>query len=71
MNPPRKKPPSQFPVWGTLAVPGCALWGVALGAGLGLLFGNLWIGAAIGAGLGCGLGLCLFAAAVVVATGRS
>jgi uncharacterized membrane protein len=61
---------SLFPFWGLIALPASALWGVALGFGIGMLFGNPWIGAAIGAGLGCGVGLCLFAAAVVVASSR-
>lgn len=68
---PEQQRRSAFPWWGSLALPGCALWGVAIGAGLGLVFGNVWIGAAIGAGLGCGVGLCLFAAAVVVASDRA
>jgi hypothetical protein len=67
---PKPKRPSPFPLWGLLALPGGALWGVTLGLGLGLVFGNPWIGAAIGAGLGCGVGLCLFAAAIVVASSR-
>jgi len=71
MNDPRKQRPSVFPWWGSVALPASALWGLALGAGLGFLFGNIWIGAAIGAGLGCGVGLCLFAAAIVVASGRT
>jgi len=71
MNQPRPRKPSPFPLWGTVALPASALWGLAIGVGLGLLFGNIWIGAAIGAGLGCGVGLCLFAAAVVVASSRT
>lgn len=67
---PRKKAPSPFPLWGLLALPGGLLWGVSLGLGAGMLFGNPWIGAAIGAGLGCGVGLCLFAAAIVIASSR-
>lgn len=66
-------PPPQrqgFPLWGTLAIPGGLLWGTALGAGAGLLFGNLLIGALIGAGLGIGIGLTLFAAAIVIASGK-
>ncbi len=66
----RQRPKSPFPWWGSLALPGCVLWGVAIGAGLGFVFGNVWIGAAIGAGLGAGVGLCLFAAAIVVASSR-
>ena len=65
------RPKSPFPWWGSVALPGCALWGVALGAGAGFLLGNVWIGAAIGAGLGCGVGLCLFAAAIVVASSKT
>jgi hypothetical protein len=34
------------------------------------LFGNLAIGALIGAGLGIGVGLTLFAAAIVIASGK-
>ena len=59
-----------FPFWGTLAIPGGLLWGTLLGAAAGLLFGNLLIGALIGAGLGLGVGLTLFAAAIVIASGR-
>jgi hypothetical protein len=46
------------------------LWGTALGAGAGMLFGNIVIGTMIGAGLGLGVGLTLFAAAVVVASAK-
>jgi hypothetical protein len=46
------------------------LWGTLLGATAGLLLGNLLIGALIGAGLGLGVGLTLFAAAIVIASGR-
>jgi hypothetical protein len=53
-----------------MAIPGGLLWGTALGAGGGLYFGNLAIGALIGAGLGIGIGLALFAAAIVIASGR-
>lgn len=69
-----QSPPPQrrgFPLWGTLAIPAGLLWGTALGAGAGLLFGNLLIGALIGAGLGIGIGLTLFAAAIVIASGRA
>jgi hypothetical protein len=59
-----------FPLWGSLAIPAGLLWGTVLGAGAGLLFGDLLIGALIGAGLGIGVGLTLFAAAIVVASGR-
>lgn len=71
MNEPRRRRPRAFPWWGSVALPACALWGVAIGAGLGFVFGNVWIGGAIGAGLGVGVGLCLFAAAVVVASDRA
>jgi len=62
---------SAFPLWGTLAIPGGLLWGTALGAGAGLYFGNLAIGALIGAGLGIGTGLAVFAAAIVIASGKT
>jgi hypothetical protein len=61
-----KPPPSSFPKWGSLVLPGSALWGTLLGVFVGLYFGNAAIGAAIGAGLGIGIGLALFAAAVVI-----
>jgi hypothetical protein len=71
VNEPTKPPPkSPFPLWGTIAIPGGLLWGTALGAGLGLLFGNLFIGALIGAGLGVGIGFTVFAAAIVIASGK-
>jgi hypothetical protein len=35
-----------------------------------LLFGNLFIGALIGAGLGVGIGFTVFAAAIVIASGK-
>ena len=71
MTPPTPQPqPKGFPLWGTLAIPGGLLWGTALGALAGLLFGNLTIGTMIGAGLGIGIGLTLFAAAIVIASGR-
>ena len=65
-------PPQQkgFPLWGSLAIPAGLLWGTALGAAAGLLLGNLAIGALIGAGLGIGIGFTLFAAAIVIASGR-
>lgn len=63
-------PKSGFPLWGTVAIPAGLLWGTALGAGAGLLFGNIVIGAMIGAGLGIGVGLTLFAAAIVIASAR-
>ena len=50
--------------------PAGLLWGTALGAGAGLLFGNLVIGALIGAGLGVGIGFTVFAAAIVIASGK-
>jgi len=65
-----KAPAKGFPFWGTIAIPGGLLWGTLLGATAGLLFGNLLIGALIGAGLGIGIGLTLFAAAIVIASGR-
>jgi hypothetical protein len=34
------------------------------------MFGNLFIGALIGAGLGIGVGLTVFAAAIVIASGK-
>ena len=68
---PKARQASQFPFWGAIAVPAGVLWGVALGLGAGMLFGNLRIGAAIGAALGCSIGLCVFAAAVVVASSRA
>ena len=72
MNQPTRPPQRQgFPLWGTLAIPAGLLWGTALGAGAGLIFGDLLIGALIGAGLGIGVGLTLFAAAVVIASGRA
>jgi hypothetical protein len=61
---------SGFPLWGTIAIPAGLLWGTALGAGAGLLFGNIVIGAMIGAGLGVGVGFTLFAAAVVIASSK-
>lgn len=66
--PPRR--PEVFPLWGVLAIPGGVLWGTALGALAGMLFGNVVIGTMIGAGLGLGIGLTLFAAAVVVASAK-
>ena len=62
---------SAFPFWGTIAIPAGLLWGTLLGAGAGLAFGNLLIGALIGAGLGIGIGLTLFAAAIVIASGKA
>lgn len=59
---------SRFPFWGAIAIPAGALWGTALGAIIGWILGNVIIGAAIGAGIGIGVGLCLFSAAVVVAS---
>ena len=70
MNEPTKPPRAGFPFWGTIAIPAGILWGTALGAGAGIVFGNLAIGALIGAGLGVGVGLTVFAAAIVVASGR-
>jgi hypothetical protein len=62
--------PEVFPLWGVLAIPGGVLWGTALGALAGILFGNIVIGTMIGAGLGLGVGLTLFAAAIVVASAK-
>ena len=53
-----------------IAIPAGLLWGTALGAGAGLVFGNLAIGALIGAGLGVGIGFTVFAAAIVIASGK-
>lgn len=66
--PPRR--PEIFPLWGKLAIPGGVLWGTALGALAGIVFGNVVIGTMIGAGLGLGIGLTLFAAAIVVASAK-
>ena len=62
--------PKAFPFWGAIAIPAGLLWGTLLGCGAGLLFGNLVIGALIGAGLGVGVGFTLFAAAIVIASGK-
>ena len=71
MNEPSQRPrPARFPFWGTIAIPAGLLWGTALGAGAGLLFGNLAIGALIGAGLGVDIGFTVFAAAIVIASGK-
>jgi hypothetical protein len=64
------RPHKGFPLWGTIAIPAGLLWGTALGAGAGLYFGNVAIGALIGAGLGVGIGFTLFAAAIVIASGK-
>lgn len=64
------RPPSAFPLWGTLAIPAGLLWGTALGAGAGLMLGNVLIGALIGAALGIGVGLTAFAAAIVIASAK-
>ena len=66
-KPPRR---SGFPLWGTIAIPAGLLWGTALGAGAGLYFGNIVIGAMIGAGLGVGIWFTVFAAAIVIASGK-
>jgi hypothetical protein len=71
MNGPPQKKKSPFPFWGTIALPASALWGIVLGVGAGLLFGNIMIGAAIGAALGISIGLGLFAAAFVIAASRT
>jgi hypothetical protein len=63
-------PPKTFPFWGSIAIPAGLLWGTALGAGAGFLFGNLLIGALIGAGLGVGIGFTVFAAAIVIASSK-
>jgi hypothetical protein len=59
-----------FPLWGSVAIPAGLLWGMVLGCGGGLLFGNLVIGAMIGAGLGVGIGFTVFAAAIVIASSK-
>ena len=53
-----------------IAIPAGLLWGTALGAAGGLMFGNLAIGALIGAGLGVGTGFTVFAAAIVIASSK-
>ena len=65
-GPPR--PPSRFPFWGVIAVPGGLIFGALFGIVGGALFGIPGIGAAIGAGLGIGIGLALLAAAIVIAS---
>jgi hypothetical protein len=67
-KPSRRRPKSDFPFWGVLALPGCALWGTVIGLLIGMYLGNAAIGAAIGAGLGVGIGLALLAAAIVIAS---
>jgi len=69
-DPKQARPEKAFPLWGTLAIPAGLLWGTALGAGAGLYFGDVIIGGLIGAGLGVGIGFTLFAAAIVVASGK-
>jgi hypothetical protein len=64
------QPKGAFPLWGTIAIPAGLLWGTLLGTGAGLLFGDLLIGALIGAGLGIGIGFTVFAAAIVIASGK-
>ena len=64
----RPRKPGEFPFWGAIAIPAGALWGPAIGGGIGYLAGNVFIGLAIGGALGIGVGLSLFAAAVVVAS---
>jgi hypothetical protein len=59
-----------FPFWGAIAIPAGALWGPLIGGAIGYFGGNIFIGAAIGAGIGIGVGLCLFAAAIVVASSK-
>lgn len=68
MNRRRSRAEGGFPRWGSLVLPGCALWGTVLGLLIGAMFGNFVIGGMIGAGLGVGVGLALFAAAIVVAS---
>lgn len=58
----------KFPLWGAIALPAGALWGVVIGIGIGFLSGNVFIGGAIGAALGIGIGLSLLAAAIVIAS---
>ena len=70
MNDKTQTRPTAFPLWGTVAIPGGLLWGTALGAGAGLLLGDVRIGALIGAGLGVGIGFAVFAAAIVVASSK-
>ena len=70
MNDKTQARPKAFPLWGTVAIPAGLLWGTALGAGAGLLLGDVRIGALIGAGLGVGIGFALFAAAIVVASSK-
>lgn len=70
MNDKTQARPKAFPFWGTMAIPAGLLWGTALGAGAGFLFGDLLIGTLIGAGLGVGIGFTLFAAAIVVASSK-
>lgn len=67
---PDGRPPSAFPLWGLLALPGGAVFGTLIGIFGGALFGIPGIGAAIGAGLGVGIGLALLAAAIVVASAK-
>ena len=55
MNEATKRPPARFPFWGMIAIPAGLLWGTALGAG---------------AGLGVGIGFTVFAAAIVIASGK-
>jgi hypothetical protein len=62
--------PTGFPLWGSLAIPAGLLWGAVLGVGGGLLFGNIIIGALIGAALGVGIGFTVFAAAIVIVSGK-
>ena len=69
MNEPTKRR-AGFPFWGMIAIPAGLLWGTALGAGAGVMFGNIAIGALIGAGLGVGIGFTVFAAAIVIASAK-
>ena len=70
MNEPTKRR-AGFPFWGMIAIPAGLLWGTALGAGAGVMFGNIAIGALIGAGLGVGIGFTVFAAAIVIASAKA
>jgi hypothetical protein len=65
-----EQPRRSFPLWGSIAIPAGVLWGTLLGVVIGAFFGNALIGGLIGAGLGIGIGLTLFAAAIVIASGK-
>ena len=72
MNEPTKapRPKSPFPFVGHDRDSRRLALGHGARRGRGLLFGNLVIGALIGAGLGIGIGLTVFAAAIVIASGK-